>query len=80
MFLYPEPAAGIAELQDGGDGIQEVESQPRPLQTEIWASGFGSIYFPLFAWQLETTTLYHSEVPEIVQQVLAKKLAFFEKG
>ena len=63
MFLYPEPAAGIAELQDGGDGIQEVESQPRPPgPRQKYVTGFGSIYFPFFAWQLETTTLYHSEV------------------
>ena len=76
MFLYPEPAAGIAELQDGGDGIQEVESQPRPPgPRQKYVTGFGSIYFPFFAWQLETTTLYHSEVPEIIKQVFAKKLA-----
>lgn len=39
--------------------------------------GFGSIktFHEFCLAKNETTTLYHSEVPEIIKQVLAKKLA-----
>ena len=62
----------IAQQQDGGDGIQEVEGQPRPLRTshpqmEFFGEGLrvqkrsSSEFLSFFlVWQLEITTLYHS--------------------